>query len=237
MKNKMVFLFTLLLCAILAFAGCSKADNTPDKKATENSSVSIEEEKTVLFGLGDTVKCEGLCEMSDLYAEVLDDDAKAEGWYYYYTDSDTSPAKTIRWELSKENYTTAEVLFTIKNISNKSQTFSDKITAKLSYQENEDSQIRYFDGTTFQQNPGQVSDTGDVMMWSTKPVEIAVGESTNVSFRFDIPEDVYEKMYETATSKNTKIKETCEFNFGDKTTFVIDLAKSLIPASKYENDK
>ena len=49
-------------------------------------------------------------------------------------------------------------------------------------------------------------------MWSTKPIEIVAGESTQVSFRFDIPKVIYEKVYATAIGEDTGIIETCEFN-------------------------
>ena len=232
MKKKFMLLISLLLCGLLLLAGCGESG---DSAVSEDVTDSGNGENTVFFGLDDTVEYEGLCEMSKLYAEVLDDDAMAEGWYYYYTDSDESPAEVINWEPSDENYTTAEVIFSIKNTSDKPQTFGDKITAQMFYQENEDSQTDYYDGTVFQQNPGQVEESGEIIMWSTKPVEIAANESANVSFRFDIPRDVYEKVYATATGEDTGIIETCEFNFGDGTTYVIDLAEVLIPASQYEN--
>lgn len=240
MKNKSLLLVVLLLCGILIFSGCADSGKSDGGDATQKTTVaektteSISEEKTISFSLDSTVECDGLCKMSDLYCEVLDDDAVADGWYYYYTDTDQSPAKIINWEPSSDNYTTAEVIFTVKNTSGKSQTFSDKVTAKMLYREDKDSKTQTFNGTVFQQNPGQVEERGEIIMWSTKPVEIKADESTNVSFRFDIPKDVYEKMYAAATGEKTEITETCEFDFGNNTTFVIDLAKTLIPASKSE---
>lgn len=201
---------------------------------TEESSKEDGRETSVSFGLEETVLCEGLCEMSGLYAEVLDDAAKEQGWYYYYTDTDQSPAETISWEVSEENYTTVEALFSAKNISEEPQIFGDKITAQMRYRENPDSPEVCFQGTVFQQNPGQVDAGGEMIMWSTKPTEIDAGESANVSFRFDIPKDVYEKVYAAACGENTEITETCEFTFGDGITYVIDLSKALIPASLYE---
>ena len=189
---------------------------------------------SVSFELGNTVTHEGLCEMSGLYAEVLDDKAMSQGWYYYYTDSCESPAQTLNWELPDGCYTTAEVLFTVKNTSGEPQTFGDKISAQMLYRESADAPMDCFAGTVFQQNPGQVDESGGIIMWSTKPVEIAPGESANVSFRFDIPKDVYEMVYRTAIGEDTGISESCEFSFGDGTTYVIDLTEALIPASLYE---
>lgn len=264
MKKKSIVRIVLLLCGILLLTACAESkepaaaeksdvtetdtaavsapieENVVSAAETAASSVSEEDNNidsagcTVFFGLEDTVEYEDVCEMSDLYAEVLDDEAMADGWYYYYTDSDESPAPIIDWNPSDGNYTTVEVLFTVKNISDRPQTFGDKITARMLYQENEDSQTEIHEGTVFQQNPGQVDENGEVIMWSTKPVEIDAGESANVSFRFDITKDVYEKIYAAAIGEDTEIIETCEFGFGDGTTFVIDLVKSLIPASKYE---
>ena len=56
-----------------------------------------------------------------------------------------------------------------------------------------------------------------------------------MSLRFDIPKDVYEKMYATAMGEDTGIIETCQFRFGDGTTYVIDLTKALIAASQYKS--
>ncbi len=232
MKRKLILPIALLLCGLFLLAGCKKS-SVPTTGADTNSSSN--QESIVSFGLDDTVKYENICEMSELYAEVLDDDAIAKGWYYYYTDSDKSPANVIKWKVSGENYTTAEVIFSAKNISDKPQIFGDKITAQIFYQENKDSQTKCYNGTVFQQNPGQVEESGEIIMWSTKPVEIAAGEPTNVSFRFNIPKDVYDKIYATAIGKDTGIIETCKFNFGDKTTYVVDLAKVLIPASQAKN--
>ena len=187
----------------------------------------------VYFGLDETVVHQNLCEMSGLYAEVLDDAAMAEGWFYYYTDTDESPAHTITWQPSDGNYTTAEVLFAVNNISGLPQIFSNKLTATLIIRGNDTGSYCY-EGTVFQQNPGQIDENGQMIMWSTKPVEIAAGESANVSFRFDIPKDVYEALYATLTGAETKFSMTCEFDFGDETTYVIDLNTSMIPASQYE---
>lgn len=253
MKKGTLLLATLLLIFLL-LCGCGKtevpAPETPAAPAAQSkpsqpsvpavpaaeapASPSDSGEATVSFGLGDTVSHEGLCEMSGLYAEVLDDEAVTQGWYYYYTDSDQSPASVLNWELPDGCYTTAEVLFTVKNTSDESRTFGDKITAQMLYRENADAPTDCFAGTVFQQNPGQVEESGEMIMWSTKPVEIAAGESANVSFRFDIPKDVYEKIYAAALGEETEITETCEFGFGDGTTYVIDLAEALIPASLYE---
>ena len=231
MKKRLTLLMAILLCGMLLLVGCG---GSGDSASDENITDSGNGENTIFFGLDDKVEYEGLCEMSNLYAEVLDDDAVSEGWYYYYTDTDESPAEVIQWELEGENYTTAEVVFTVKNTSDKAQTFGDKIKAQMFYQENKDADTVYFDGTVFQQNPGQTEKSGEEIMWSTKPIEIAAGESTQVSFRFDIPKDIYEKVYATASGEDTGIIETCEFNFGDGTNYVIDLAKAIIPASQYE---
>lgn len=94
--------------------------------------------------------------------------------------------------------------------------------------------MNYIDGTVFQQNPGQVEKSGDIIMWSTKPAEIAAGESANVSFRFDISQDVYKKMCAAANGDNTSFQEKCEFSFEDGSTFIIDLAEVLILASDYD---
>lgn len=190
-------------------------------------------ENTVCLGLDDTVVHGDLCKMSGLYAEVLDDAAMADGWYYYYTDTDESPAAKIEWKPSDGNYTTAEVLFTVKNISGTPWKFGDRIAAVLFYKESEESETTRYEGTVFQQNPGQVDASGVMIMWSTKPVEIPAGESANVSFRFDIPLDVYEKLYAAVTGQNNGSMTTCEFNFGDDTTYLINLNEVLIPASRY----
>lgn len=250
MKTRFLTLTALLLCTLLLLTGCGNtADSTESEAAADSEAVAeteteaapeaaedaADEEKTVSFGLNETVTEEGLCEMSGLYSEVLDDEAMAEGWYYYYTDSKDSPANIIHWEVSGENYTTAEVLFTVKNISDAPQTFGDKLTARMLWQENGDAEAVCYDGTVFQQNPGQVEASGEMVMWSTNPVEIAAGESANVSFRFDIPKGVYEKMYATAMGENPGITETCAFSFGGGTTYVVDLAETLIAASQYKS--
>ena len=251
MNKKLMLLIVLLLCGLLMLTACgdsaeptdggdviaSETTDNPDNENTDNGEVITDSgngEATYFFKLDETVKYDGLCEMSDLYAEVLDDDAVADGWYYYYTDTDQSPAKSTKWEPADDSYTTAEVLFTIKNISDKPQIFGDKIMAQLFYQENADADTDYFNGTVFQQNPGQVDESGEVIMWSTKPVEIAPGESTQVSFRFDIPKYVYDDMYAAAIGENDEILETCEFNFGDGTIYIINLADVLIAASRCE---
>ena len=240
MKKTLLLIFVLVLCTLVILSGCGKSDNKASIEQSDSTSVSEtnfdsgNNQQTIYFNLNETVKYEGLCEMSGLYAEVLDDKSKEDGWSYYYTDTDQSPAKMITWEPSKGNYTTLEVFFTAKNISDKPTTFSDKITAQMFYQVNKDANTDYFNGVVFQQNPNQVDENGEVMMWSTKPVEIAPNESTNVSFRFDIPKEIYDKVYATAKGENTGIVETCEFNFGDGKIFVIDLAKSLIASSDYE---
>lgn len=231
MKKRLTLRVALLLCGLLLLAGCGGSGDSADSEKITDSGNG---EATIFFGLDDKVEHEGLCEMGNLYAEVLDDYAKADGWHYYYTDTDESPAESKQWEPEGKSYTTVEVLFTIKNTSDKPQIFGDKIIAQMFYQENEDADTDYYDGTVFQQNPEQVDASGNVIMWSTKPVEIAPGESTQTSFRFDIPKDVYDKVYETANGEDTGIIETCEFNFGDGTDYVIDLTKAIIPASQYE---
>lgn len=224
MKKTLVLSAVLVLCAMLSvFAGAEGVDGG-----------SAYGENAVLFGLDDTVVHKELCEMSMLYAEVLDDDAKAEGWYYYYTDTDESPADIIVWEPADGNYTTAEVLFSAKNISDTPQVFGSMITAALFYKENEESEPISYDGAVFQQNPGQVEKSGEIIMWSTKPVEIAVGEAANVSFRFDIPKYVYEKLYAAVTGEDNGVTAICEFDFGDETAYAIDLTDVMIPASQYE---
>ena len=124
MRKKITFFIGIVLCTVFFVTGCGKSSDTAK---TENK---------IQFGLNQTVENKGLCEMSKLYSEVLDDNAKAQGWYYYYTDTDKSPAKQITWNPSNNNYTTAEVLFSVKNTSDKPQTFSNKIAAKWFYQEN-----------------------------------------------------------------------------------------------------
>lgn len=230
MNKKLLLLISLLSCSLLVFAACGGTNDATSEDITDSGNG----ESTVFFGLGDTVEYEGLCEMSDLYAEVLDDKAVDQGWHYYYTDTDENPAEVINWEPADDNYTTAEVIFSLKNTSGEAQTFGDKIIAQMFYMENEDADTDYYDGTVFQQNPGQKEANGEVIMWSTKPVEIADGESTQVSFRFDIPKDVYEKVLATAKGEDTGIIETCEFNFGDGRVFTIDLTKALVAASDYE---
>ncbi len=227
-KTKKLALSTaVLLCGVLLFAGCGGSGEPADSGSGNG-------QQTVFFGLNETVEPEGLCEMSNLYAEVLDDKAVADGWNYYYTDSDQSPAPIIEWQAVGENYTTAEVVFTAKNTSDKPQTFGDKITVQMFYQENKDADTSYYNGTVFQQNPGQVKASGEIVMWSTKPVAIAAGEPTQISFRYDIPKDVYDKVYAAATGEKTDIVETCEFHFGDGTTYVIDLTKALVLASQQQ---
>ena len=248
--SKQIFkiLLLILLLSALLLTGCAESKTPANNVETDNAAAGTEpvtveetepaaetgiEESTVSFGQDDTVEHDGLCRMSGLYAEVLDDAAVAEGWYYYYTDTDKSPAEVIVWKPSGENYTTAEVLFTVENISGKPQTFGDKISARLLYQENDAAAAECFEGTVFQQNPGQVEESGEIIMWSTKPAEIAAGESANVSFRFDIPKDVYDGIYATATGENSGIKEVCEFSFGGGTKYEVNLAELLIPASQY----
>lgn len=235
MKKKWTLLMAILLCSLLIFTGCGNsedpAENTKQEASTKADD-SETEDKTIYFGLDETIKLENLCEISNLYSEVLDDKAMKEGWYYYYTDTDESPAAVIDWKVADENYTTVEVLFSVKNISDKPQTFGDKVTAQMIYQENKDAQPICYDGTVFQQNPGQVEKNGEIIMWSTKPALIAAGESANVSFRFDIPKEVYEKIYATAEGENTGITEICQFSAGTGNTIVVDLAKVLIPASR-----
>ena len=253
--------FTILfLCVLLLLSGCAKKAELPaESTAVPPPQETLEptpeptpeptleptlaptptpqaepEETEVSFGLEETLTLEGFCEISGLYAEVLDDKAIKEGWYYYYTDSDSSPAEIKKWELVEGAYTTAEALFTVKNLSDQPQIYGSRLTAKMTYLEDENAQPVVFEGTVFQQNPGQVDGNGQIVMWSTKPVEIASGESTNVSFRFDIPKEVYEKMLAAAKGEENGISETCTFDFGTGTTYVIDLKKSLIPASEYE---
>ena len=192
-----------------------------------------EEKSEVSFGADMTLTLEGVCELSGLYGEVLDDQAMAEGWYYYYTDSDQSPAETLNWKPSEGNYTTLEVLFTVKNISSEARSFGDRLMAELHYQENEAAETRCYTGTVFQQNPGQVDENGEIIMWSAKPVEIPVGDSANVSFRFDVPKQVYEKVFAEATQGETGITEMCRIEFDNGTVVNIDLTKVLIPASEY----
>ena len=262
MRKSVCFLLALLLCGLL-LTGCgsTKEPSAPTPTAAEAAPVPVTvapteapeptkvleptkvpeptvepepEEKKIVFGLDEAVLQEGFCELSGLYAEVLDDAAKAEGWYYYYTDTDESPARTLNWEPAEGNYTTAEVLFTAKNLSNEPQTFGNLLTAQMLYRENRDAEIQCFEGTVFQQNPGQVEENGDIVMWSTKPTPIAAGESTMVSFRFDIPKSVYEKMAAAAKGEETGIEETCVFSFDGITVFEVDLVKSLVLASQYE---
>lgn len=192
------------------------------------------EKSEVSFGADMTLTLEGVCELSDLYAEVLDDQAVGEGWYYYYTDSDQSPAETLTWTPSEGNYTTVEVLFTVKNISSEARSYGDRLTAQLLYRESGDAETQSYIGTVFQQNPGQVDENGEIIMWSAKPVEIPVGDSANVSFRFDIPREVYEKVYAEATEGETGITELCRFRFDNGTAVNVDLAEVLIPASAYD---
>lgn len=191
------------------------------------------EKSEASFGTGMTLTLEGLCELNGLYGEVLDDQAMAEGWYYYYTDSDQSPAETLNWKPSEGNYTTLEVLFTVKNISSEDRSYGDRLTAQLLYRESGDAETLCYTGTVFQQNPGQVDENGEIIMWSAKPVEIPVGDSANVSFRFDIPREVYEKVYAEATEGETGITELCRIGFDNGTVVNIDLTKVLIPASEY----
>lgn len=224
MKKLAVVLAILVLSGILLNSAGGESTNS-DYDHREN---------VVFFALNDTIVHDSFCEMSGLYAEVLDDAAMAEGWYYYYTDTDESPADTIVWEPSDGNYTTVEVLFTVKNISDSPQIFGDKVTATFIFRENADAEEIRYEGTVFQQNPGQVEESGVMIMWSTKPVEIAVGDSANVSFRFDIPKDIYEKLYAVVTGADTGISATCEFGFGDGTIYVVTLNDSLILASQYE---
>lgn len=244
MKKTSLLLTVLLLLSLLLCACGNTEAPAPAAPGTQSEPTAPAAEKTpppadssettVSFGLDETVVHEGLCEMSGLYVEVLDDEAVAQGWYYYYTDSDKSPARVLNWELPDGCHTTAEVIFTVKNISDAPRTFGDKISAQMLYRESKDAPTECFAGTVFQQNPGQVEESGEIIMWSTRPVEIDVGESANVSFRFDIPKDVYEKVYKTAIGEDTGITETCEFSFGDGTTYVIDLTETLTPASLYE---
>lgn len=210
---KKLFVTVMLLCMLLLSAAAA--------------------ESSVPFGLDDTVIHEGLCEMSGLYAEVLDDAAMADGWYYYYTDTDQSPATDICWTPADGCYTTAEVLFCLKNTSGKAQSFGDKITARMIIRQNDAAQPDCYTGTVFQQNPGQTDVNGQIIMWSTKPAAIAPGECANASFRFDIPQPVYELMCAAAVGENTDITELCEFDFGDGIVYVIDLTDVLILASRY----
>lgn len=189
------------------------------------------EELTVSFNLGDTAECAGLCTLSDLYAEVLDDDAMAEGWYYTYTDTDMSPAPICRWEPAEDNYT-AEVLFMVKNVSGTPQTFGDRLTGRLLWQETADVETLCFEGTAFQQNPEQMDENGEIMMMSTKPVPIADGESVQVSLRFDIPLDVYEQLFAVCSGEDNGASGTIEFSFGEGPTFVVELSHSMILASQ-----
>lgn len=212
----------------------AETGSEPDAPAAgETDGGDGDETGVIFFGLNETLRHGDLCEMSGLYSEVLDDAAVEEGWFYYYTDTDESPAEVIFWELPEGAYTTVEVLFTVRNVSGAPRSFGDKLTARLLWQETGDSQPVCFDGTVFQQNPGQTEASGDVIMWSTKPVEIGAGESANVSFRFDVPKDVYDKLYARAIGEENGIVETCEFDFGDGTTFAVDLTQALIPASRY----
>lgn len=224
MKKAALILTVLLICGMLFVSASAEIAGTNSDHG----------ENAVLFAPDATITHKNLCEMSGLYAEVLDDAAIAEGWYYYYTDTDENPANVIIWDPSEGNYTTAEALFTMKNISGLPQTFGDKITAVFIFRENETVGPICYEGTVFQQNPGQIDENGQMIMWSTKPIEIAAGESANVSFRFDIPKDTYEKIYAALTGADTGIGMTCEFDFGDETTYVIDLNDSMILASQYE---
>lgn len=233
---------SLLLCSCgnkkaptVSVAASAQSESTAPASAPGSEETVPTTESTkpaVNFGLGDTVTNEGFCEMSNLNSEVLDDEAVKSGWYYYYTDSKDSPANVIEWKLADGEYTTVQVLFSVKNISDKPQTFRDKFSAKMYYQASADAPAVCFDGFVFQQNPDQYEKNGAIIMWSTNPVEIPVGEIANVSFRFNIPKDVYEKVYKTAIGEKTGIVEKCEVTISDGTTYVIDLTKALVPASQ-----
>ena len=217
-----------------AAPAAQKAEAEPSEPAVPEASEQADAAQTpIRFGPDQTVSKDGFCEMSGLYAEVLDDAAVAEGWYYYYTDTDESPADILVWTPSEPNHTTLEALFSVKNTSGSPQSFADRITAQLLYQQSAEHPVECFEGTVFQQNPGQVEKSGEIILWSVKPVKVAAGESVSVSFRFDIPKDVYEKVYATAVGEPTGIWELCVFRFDDGTEFEIDLSQVLIPASQY----
>ncbi|MCQ2752188.1 MAG: hypothetical protein MJ189_03725, partial [Coriobacteriales bacterium] len=87
MKSKLLYIVPVLLCATLFLFGCGNSQDSNNNSSNKNENAA----KTINFELNQTLKHEGLCEMSGLYAEVLDDAAKADGWVYYYTDTDKSP--------------------------------------------------------------------------------------------------------------------------------------------------
>lgn len=229
MKKHLVSILTLVFCMSMMLAGCGANEAEPEEPITDSGNGEYE----YFLNLNEPVTVDGVGEFTLTVCEVLDDKAMADGWVYYYAKDLDEHTTSYDWKPSEGNYTSVRMVVDIKNTTDKPQTYADRMIAQLFYQVNNEAETDNYEGTCMQRNPGQV-DQYDSEVASTACAEIAPGETTKVDIIIDVTEDMYKGMYETAQGESTGIFEKVEFNFGDGTTYIIDLVHNMTCASDAE---
>lgn len=115
--------------------------------------------------------------------DMLTDALVADGWWYFYTDTLDNPAPVYEWQ--KSAYTVGEVNVFFTNTSSEPVVPAELCTMELRWNGNATP------SSVLQVNPGQTDPDGyEILSTAFKPVE--PGETTRLSFRFDVSQELYD---------------------------------------------
>lgn len=198
-----ILVLVLTLCLLTACGQKTQTDETTQTvEATEN--VQVKE-----------LKIDSQAENNNDYkfklnvADILTDEARADGWGYYYTDTTEDNAPIIDLEIPKDVHTAAEFGIAITNLAtDQSQAFVDRAQAVVVFNPKDEvdtnkvfdkdyqdslktNGAEVYDVTKLQVNPGQIDADGYLNIQSTKGVTLSKDEETNMMFRFFVSDAFY----------------------------------------------
>ena len=165
------------------------------------------------------------------YAEVMDDKAVEEGWYYYYTDKE---GKTYSYEKKDRYYTTVELQMEVTNDTYHA-IYVCGCYACLGIGVGDT--VTYFSPQMYIHYPDKVDQQGFEVFYEKAPMgeSILPGESLEISYRFDIDEDAYRiitGLYQAP--EGVEIVQECTFNYDSTAQYIFDLTDEIQLASEFE---
>lgn len=235
--KKLLFLI-LTAFFILSLCACGG-----DSKDVSDAADSQGEAQVVVTELDSesVITHDGDYELSGMYTDILSDRAKAEGWYYYYSEGTESGVPQLKWEPAEGMYTGCKLFVTLKNLNeNMTETFMSRYQGFIAYQVDlkgipacatateylnavktaaaatENAEI--FEYTLYQRNPGQLDSDGNPALSDTA-VLLKAGEEATQDMFASISEE-FLRSWEDADSTEPM---WAVFTFDESTVYLVDL--------------
>ena len=239
--KKLLFLI-LTAFFILSLCACGG-----DSKDVSDAADSQGEAQVVVTELDSesVITHDGDYELSGMFADIMTDKSKSDGWIYYYSEGTENGTPWLKWEPAEGMYTGCKLFVTLKNLNgNMTETFMSRYQGFIAYQVDlkgipacatateylnavktaaaatENAEI--FEYTLYQRNPGQLDSDGNPALSDTA-VLLKAGEEATQDMFASISEE-FLRSWEDQTDTEPL---WAVFSFDESTVYLVDLKKNM----------